>query len=130
MVRSAAPGGRARGRGGFCCGPPGPSFPPAVGFFFGGANSGRISDRLPVPPLNFRRMPSPRVTVPEKPARVEPARSEPFTSRSVSPSADRSVVTSSGRSSPREERTCPTASITPDPRRLFRPLLSMLCCPL
>src|SRR5438093_326214 len=41
----------------------------AGSFFFGGANSGRISDRLPVPPLIFRPIPSPRAALPEKPAR-------------------------------------------------------------
>ena len=76
----------------------------AGAFFFGGANKGRISDRLPVPPVILRTRPSPLAQRPEKLARVEPARREPFRRRAASPSTDRSTVTSTGSSSPRGER--------------------------
>src|SRR2546422_3180297 len=73
-------------------------------FFFGGANSGRISDRFPVPPLILRVIPSPLPALPEKLARVEPARSVPFRRWTVSPSVDRSTVTSTGRPWPSADR--------------------------
>src|SRR5262245_17269186 len=100
---AACAGGEGRG----LFGPPGTAAGGGdgdCGFFREGANSGRISDRFPVPPLILREIPSPRAARPEKPARVEPARRTPFSSWTVSPSVEIPTVTSRGMSPPLDAR--------------------------